>query len=144
MDYVDGVEQRGLGWGAAWFNDSLLAAFEALGALRVGQIDLTIDQRKDCASIFVHGQVKLRASNRAGSDRRAKLNFRRFLPAEEVSRTGFEVGLRFAAGFLRRLDFDAGQLIDAQHAQVRPAESRAASRAGAQPISGVQDLIGLG
>ena len=102
--------------GLAGFHDSLFAALKRLGFLGCGQFDRAIDQRQRGSTIFSHGQEKLGSANSPGRDRGPELNLGRLFPAEEVGGPGLEFQLRFLAGLLRRLNFNARQLVHPHHA----------------------------
>ena len=135
------VEERRFFRRTTGLNHGLLAAVERLGPLRSRQIDFPIEDRHHCASVFGHCQMKFRPSNRSRSNRSAELNFCWLLAAEEVAGAGFEFELGLSPGVFRRPNFQAGQLIDPGHAQVRPAEGGAAPESSAHPVAFLKTLV---
>ena len=86
--------------------------------------------------------MEFRAANGAGSQRSAELDRGRFLVAEKISGAGGQIQHRRVVGRGRRLDFQRGQLINAQDAFVGEPQRGAAAQAGAESVAGLQDLIG--
>ena len=144
MNDVDGLNDGSSARSFARLHNPLFARFQLDSSARVRQCDQTVKQRQHRAAVAGHGKVELRAANGAGSQRSAKLDRGRFFAAEKVSRSGGQIQHRRVVFFGRRLEFQSGQFIDAQHTFVREPEGGAAAQAGAQAIADLQQLIGTG
>ncbi len=122
LDNIDGINEWRFGGRLSRRHDTLFATVERGAALGIRKVHRTFEQGQHGAAIGGHGQIEFGSANGPRRNRRAKLNLRRLFPAEEIRGPGFELELRFAGGFPRRLNLHAGEFIHAHDTQVRPAQ----------------------
>src|SRR3954462_10367109 len=81
---VERMKHGGFSRWLAGLNPPLLAALKDQFALGVVQRHFSFQQRNGCWSVFFSSEIKFRAANSAGNERRMKLKAGRFRPIKKV------------------------------------------------------------
>ena len=146
LDEVHGLDDGGAPRRLARFVDGLLAALEVEDdvrtALRIGHAHFAVEQAERGGAVVGDFQRELGAANDRRHLRSLHLELIRFVAMEEVEDALEEIEARLALALAFNADETARS--DAHRFQIREAQERLAVPVRANPIAGIEHLVGVG